>query len=166
MIQYSAICDRCGFKRKNYELSKTWDGLMVCRDTCWEPRHSLDFFKPRNDTHILPWVRSDSASDGSWDPTVTNVTGTYATEASYIVDANNVVTYRIVITPTGTVAGASATFSLPTGTVSADHGGNVSTNRGKRLGQPTAGATIAVPNFSISDSPPEALLISGSYTKS
>lgn len=32
-------CDRCGFKRRASEVSKTWDGWIVCSDTCWEPKH-------------------------------------------------------------------------------------------------------------------------------
>lgn len=33
-----AICDRCSFKRRKYDLSKEWTGLMVCVDTCFDPR--------------------------------------------------------------------------------------------------------------------------------
>ncbi len=33
----NAICDRCGFRYKFYNLKKEWTGLMVC-DGCWEPQ--------------------------------------------------------------------------------------------------------------------------------
>ncbi len=57
--EYRALCDVCGFKKWNYELRRRWDGFMVCADTCWEPRHILDFYRPRNDAHTLPWTRPD-----------------------------------------------------------------------------------------------------------
>lgn len=30
-------CDRCGFKKRRTEISKEWDGLMVCTATCLDP---------------------------------------------------------------------------------------------------------------------------------
>jgi len=32
-------CERCGFKRLASECRKTWDGWVVCADTCWEEKH-------------------------------------------------------------------------------------------------------------------------------
>jgi hypothetical protein len=32
-----AICDRCGFQLKHYQLAKEWSGLMVCRE-CHDPK--------------------------------------------------------------------------------------------------------------------------------
>lgn len=57
--KYNAICDSCGWKRKSTEMRQRWDGLMVCRDTCWESRHPMDFYRTRNDTHKLPWTRPE-----------------------------------------------------------------------------------------------------------
>ncbi len=57
--QYNALCDVCGFKYKNHQLKKRWDGFIVCAAD-WEPRHPLDFYKSRNDTHQLPWTRPDN----------------------------------------------------------------------------------------------------------
>lgn len=31
------VCDRCGFKRRVAQISKEWDGLMVCTATCLDP---------------------------------------------------------------------------------------------------------------------------------
>lgn len=57
--QYNALCDGCGFKKKNHQLKKRWDGFMMCKD-CWEPRQPLDFYRSRNDVHKLPWTRPDN----------------------------------------------------------------------------------------------------------
>jgi hypothetical protein len=32
-------CDQCGFKRYASDCRKTWNGLFVCADTCWEEKH-------------------------------------------------------------------------------------------------------------------------------
>lgn len=42
----NAICDVCGFKYKQSQLRKRWDGAMVC-DPDWESRHPQDFVKAR-----------------------------------------------------------------------------------------------------------------------
>jgi len=56
---HNAICDICGFKFKNFQLKKRWDGYMVCKND-YEMRHPMDFYTTRNDAHLLPWTRSDS----------------------------------------------------------------------------------------------------------
>ncbi len=33
-----AICDRCGFQVDYLDLSKEWNGLLVCPE-CYEPKH-------------------------------------------------------------------------------------------------------------------------------
>jgi hypothetical protein len=166
---YNAICDSCGFKRKASDLRKRWDGVMVCADTCWEPRNILDFYKTRNDQHVLPFTRSDDTGETDWAPTITGITGTdYTVDGSYIVDSNNVVTYRLTITPSTTsdvVSAAGGTLTLPVGTVSTDRGGMALKSSGSRVGALTASATIAYPAFRLSGSPVEVLTISGSYTK-
>lgn len=54
---YNVICKVCGWKLKAADARRRWDGLEpVCPDTCWEPRHSLDFFKQRDDFHKLPFT--------------------------------------------------------------------------------------------------------------
>ena len=62
---YNVLCDRCGFKYKNHQLRKEWTGAMVCfgpgTNGCYEPRHEQDLIRARNDTHVLPFIRSDSA---------------------------------------------------------------------------------------------------------
>lgn len=57
---YNVICDRCGFKKKRSECRKTWDGLLVCADTCWEPRHPQDFVRGRKDRQRVPDPRPDT----------------------------------------------------------------------------------------------------------
>lgn len=41
-------CDRCGFKRYASECRMTWEGWLVCGDTCWEEKH------PALQPHKLP----------------------------------------------------------------------------------------------------------------
>lgn len=41
-----AICDFCGFKRLRSEMRMTWENWLVCRSTCWEPRHPQDITPP------------------------------------------------------------------------------------------------------------------------
>ena len=55
---WNAICDRCGRKRKNYDLRMTWDNLWVCSDTCWDPRQPQDFVEGHADDQTVPIVRS------------------------------------------------------------------------------------------------------------
>lgn len=59
---WNAECDRCGFKFKNVDLRKEWNGLMTCKD-CWEPRHPQDFLKGVPDDSSVPWSRPDSDAD-------------------------------------------------------------------------------------------------------
>lgn len=78
---YSVLCDSCKFKFKNYELRLRWDGLWVCKDD-WELRHPSDFYRNRNDTHKLPFTRSDDGIDptlhwtGSISATTSSLKGT------------------------------------------------------------------------------------------
>jgi hypothetical protein len=53
---WAAICDRCGFEYKSYELKKEWTGLMTCHP-CWEPRHPQDFIRAVADKQVVPWSR-------------------------------------------------------------------------------------------------------------
>lgn len=48
------ICQRCGIKRRASDTSKEWTGLIVCSDTCWEPRHDQDFVRGRKDRQRVP----------------------------------------------------------------------------------------------------------------
>jgi len=56
--KYNTICDVCGFKFKDTDLRKRWDGLMVCeRD--WEQRHPQELLRPIPDQVKLPWTRPE-----------------------------------------------------------------------------------------------------------
>ena len=59
---WSAICDRCGFTYRSWQLKKEWNGLMTCR-ACWEPRHPQDFVRVPAETVSVPWVRSEPADE-------------------------------------------------------------------------------------------------------
>jgi hypothetical protein len=57
--KWNAICDRCGFKRKSDMLRKEWTGLMVCADTCWEPKHPQLLLRVPREDGSTPWVRPE-----------------------------------------------------------------------------------------------------------
>lgn len=58
--QYNALCDVCGFKFKNTDLRKRWDGLMVCGKD-WETRHLQELIRPVPDQRKLPWTKPESS---------------------------------------------------------------------------------------------------------
>jgi hypothetical protein len=55
---WSAVCDRCGFEFKSFQLQKEWNGLMTCKE-CWEPRHPQDFVRVPAEEIALPWTRPE-----------------------------------------------------------------------------------------------------------
>ena len=67
---WNVLCDVCGFKFKNVDIKKRWDGLMVCFDD-WEPRHESDFQHGVTDDPSVPYTRPDQAETGA-----TDITGT------------------------------------------------------------------------------------------
>lgn len=56
---WNVICDSCGFKKKNFEVRKRWDGLIVCADTCWETDHPQKYIKVKEGPIAPPFVRPD-----------------------------------------------------------------------------------------------------------
>jgi hypothetical protein len=67
------VCDRCGLTYRIKELVKEWNGAVVCRRMCYEPRHPQDFVKA---------VKDSDKPDGLIRPFQTHE------EASYTYDAN------------------------------------------------------------------------------
>lgn len=59
-MAWRVICDRCGFKKWNHEVRKEWQGLLVCADTCWEPRHPQDFVTGKADRQVISDPRPES----------------------------------------------------------------------------------------------------------
>ena len=59
---YNAICDVCGLKYKASELSRRWDGAMVC-EADYETRHPQEFVRARRDNPKLPFIRPDIDSE-------------------------------------------------------------------------------------------------------
>lgn len=57
---WNAICDICGFRFKASELTKDWQGLMVCKQD-YEQRHPQDFLRVRPDNPAVPWSRPEGA---------------------------------------------------------------------------------------------------------
>ena len=64
--KWHVICDRCGRKRYNTEVSKEWTNLIVCSDTCLDMRNPQDFVKPRNDPQTVSPIRSQGTVDANW----------------------------------------------------------------------------------------------------
>lgn len=62
---YNALCNVCGFKRKNDQLIERWDGMMVCRPSvakgCFETRHPQELIRPIPDQKPLPWTNPEPA---------------------------------------------------------------------------------------------------------
>jgi hypothetical protein len=52
----NAICDCCGFKFKQSQLRKRWDGAMVC-SADWEARHPQDMLKARSERNTVKDAR-------------------------------------------------------------------------------------------------------------
>lgn len=62
---WNVICDQCGVKRKASQVTKRWDGLMVCktevRPGCFEHRHPQDFVRTVIDNQSVPFTRPEPA---------------------------------------------------------------------------------------------------------
>lgn len=59
--KWLVLCQRCGFKRTNDEVAREWTGLLVCKDTCLEPRHPQEFVRPRPDAQAVPFTAPEPA---------------------------------------------------------------------------------------------------------
>ena len=59
---YNVICDKCGMKRKASQCRMNWENLLVCADTCYEPRHPQDFVVGIPDIQTVEIARPDIIS--------------------------------------------------------------------------------------------------------
>ena len=57
---YNAICDECGRQFRAFQLTKRWDGLMVCSGD-WETRQPQDFVRGVADKMVPLWTRPELA---------------------------------------------------------------------------------------------------------
>jgi hypothetical protein len=57
---WDVLCDDCGRKYKASDLLKRWDGLMVCKQYCYEERHPQDFVRGATDKISVPWSRPEN----------------------------------------------------------------------------------------------------------
>jgi hypothetical protein len=53
MRDWNAVCDRCGFQYKSYELFREWTGHLVCRK-CVDPREFEPRIKPERNIVAYP----------------------------------------------------------------------------------------------------------------
>lgn len=162
--EYNVICDVCGFKYKASELRQRWDGPMVCKAD-WETRNILDFYRQRDDTHKLPFVRTDNQIEKTWEPIFVNLTGSIETvTGTYIRSGVNTINFWVEITPVvnQTTTTLSAEVSLP---FEVFNGGTlrVVDNAGRFLGKndiPPGFTTAPLPNWTANGS---IITISGTY---
>ena len=52
-MAWNVICDLCGWKFKNTEVRKRWDGLLVCRKD-WETDHPQKHIRVQTDPVPVP----------------------------------------------------------------------------------------------------------------
>ena len=57
---YHVICQRCGETKYRSETRFTWDNLLVCIDSCWEPKHPQLSVKAKADKIRVADPRPDS----------------------------------------------------------------------------------------------------------
>lgn len=164
---YNALCDSCGFKYKASELFLRWDGLNVCKWD-WEQRHPLDFYRTRNDTHLLPFTGPDDLGDLTFTPACANLTivGTVTTTSTYSgPDLGNFIEFKILFTvasASSVASGAANTTNLPVASVTAGSC-TVLDATGKVLGTGSIGAgtsTFTMPQFSANTN---NVIVSGKY---
>ena len=111
--EYSALCDVCKFKYKASQLRQRWDGLMVCPQD-WETRHPMDFYRPINDVHELPFIRSNvSDVNLTWTPVFTNLTVTLNNNETELINDGIYIIGNMS-------ASASASSSSTSGTATVD----------------------------------------------
>jgi hypothetical protein len=59
---YLVICEQCGFTRRASECRMTWNNLLVCADTCWEPKHEqFNPPKPLGESQSVPVLRKEES---------------------------------------------------------------------------------------------------------
>ena len=74
--KWLVICERCARKRVSDEVAKEpWTNLMVCKDTCWEPRHPQEFIRAKPDPQGVPFT-SPEATDRETNIDYDTTTGT------------------------------------------------------------------------------------------
>lgn len=49
-------CQRCGVDRRANDIRREWTGLLVCRDTCWEPRHPQELVRAKKEKIVADVV--------------------------------------------------------------------------------------------------------------
>jgi len=69
---WNAVCDRCGWYFKAYELRKEWTGLMTCHGSgtndCWEPKHPQLSIQAIPDSQVVPYPRPEPVVDDELSP--------------------------------------------------------------------------------------------------
>ena len=116
---HSVICDVCGLKYKNHELSRRWDGAMVCKWD-WEPRHPQEFVRAKKDNVVLPFIRPDLDDSIVYTPTwgLINALGNGTLVGSYTQRRNSADTADTITVTIRATIGSTTTFTAGNWTIS------------------------------------------------
>ena len=57
--EWLVICDMCGRRRYQSECRMNYNNLIVCSDTCWEPRHPQEAVTGKGEDTSVPNARPD-----------------------------------------------------------------------------------------------------------
>ena len=117
---YNALCDVCGLKYKASELSRRWDGAMVCEKD-FETRHPQEFVRARRDNPKLPFIRPDMDDSVTFAGTISliNAAGDLENTSKYTTredsSSNSVITAitYLVLGSTTTYSAGNWTWTLP-----------------------------------------------------
>lgn len=82
-------CDRCGFERRVAELAEEWNGLTVCKDTCYETRHPQDFLRVKEEQITADLVGNQQGYDTSADSSAATSMAANRTGAGYTVPSGD-----------------------------------------------------------------------------
>jgi hypothetical protein len=171
--EYNVICDVCGFKFKNHQLSERWDGRMVCKED-YETRHIADFYTTPNDTHALPFIRGDNQRELTWSPTnitLTQNTGSATLTGTYSYEQNDtVISFQVEVAIIGNATSTSlgSFISLPVISVASDPSFSSGTSRlidssGRFYGSNNIGLAATTFNTFAWTNVNRSIIISGSY---
>lgn len=135
---WNVMCDRCGMKRRASQCRLNWQNLLVCSDTCWEPRHPQDFVRAIPDDQSVPIARPD----------VTPSMGETTVGTTAVKNATTIVLTSV----TGVADGDSIGIVLDDGTVhwtfsDGDPSGTTVTMGSYLPANATAGNTVYIPSI-------------------
>lgn len=161
---YNYTCPMCDRVIKWTDAKLRWDNKWVCKED-WEPRHPMDFYRTKNDAHILTQTNNDQQA--VWSPVVTNndTAGAETAIGSYNTDSiNNLLNFNIVLKRTiaDLLTATSYSITLPTTSVAAGTY-RVTTEHGALVRTGTIGAVASTFTLSAINVRDQGVVITGQY---